>query len=93
VLTQKGVREGDYWKTRIEHPMNGDPLPDSIADVNAEMNYFAQQLSRNLPKSPEWEWINARLGLLKHLHGTLLTHPSDVYQQNITQHGGVMNAS
>ena len=95
-LTQKGIQEGDYWKTRSVQPMHSDPLPDTLDGVNAEMDYFAQQLPRNLPNTAEWGWTTARLELLQRRHNILSKQPSAVQQQNIVsvqQHNAVMEIS
>jgi hypothetical protein len=95
VLTQKGVQQGDYLKSREEHPLLGDPLPDSLEGVHAELAHFSLERQKQHAKSHEFAMISARIEELQHREGMMLKHSGspNIYNQNITQHGGVMNAS
>jgi len=71
-LTPQGVNDGDHLHTRPLRPLVRDPLPESLEEVRLEIRYFAGEQSGNLRGTPEWDWIDGRLGNLKHLESMMI---------------------
>jgi hypothetical protein len=82
-LTPNGVHVGDSLQWRQPEILVNDPLPESLLDVRTEQRHFAQERSRTMPATPEWEWIKGRLDDLRHLENSMKEQAgSTVYIQS-----------
>ena len=76
MLTKAGIERADYLKFRQEFLLVGDPLPDSLDLVRAQMRFWVQERAKHSPRSDEWRLIAARIDDLKHLENTMPRTPS-----------------
>ncbi len=75
-LTKAGIERADYLRFRQEFPLVGDPLPDSLDGIQAEIRFWVQERPKHSPRSDEWRLIAARIEDLKHLENTMPRTPS-----------------
>jgi hypothetical protein len=65
-LTPEGIRQGDFWRYKAATVLNSDPMPESLEEIRAELQYVNNELASTLPGTPEWKWLESRRNLLMH---------------------------
>jgi hypothetical protein len=71
-LTPDGVRDGDFWQYKAATVLNGDPPPESLEEIRAELRHLNKELSTTLPGTPEWKWNEARINMLMHTENIMV---------------------